>query len=245
MDKMLYISMTGARETSMAQATAANNLANAKTTGFKADLAQFRAMPVYGDGYASRVFSMAERPGNNFESGGSISTGRSLDLSIRGQGWFVVQNEQGEELLTRRGDLKVTPNGELLNGANQPVVGDGGAIALPPFEKVDIAKDGTITIVPVGAEATATAIIDRIKMVNPDVSTLEKNENGLFKSIDEEDFLSDAAVTLESGTLEASNVSVVEELTNMIDLSRRFEVQIKLMSSVEERGRALDRLLQQ
>ena len=237
--------MTGARETTMAQATAANNLANAKTTGFKADLAQFRAMPIYGDGHASRVFSMAERPGNNFESGSSVTTGRNLDLSIRGEGWFVVQNEQGEELLTRRGDLKITPNGELLNGADQPILGDGGPIALPPFEKIDIAKDGTITIVPLGAEATATAIIDRIKMVNPDVSTLEKNNNGLFKSSIDDTFISDAAVTLESGSLEASNVSVVEELTNMIDLSRRFEIQIKLMSSVEERGRALDRLLQQ
>jgi len=236
--------MTGARETSMAQATSANNLANAKTTGFKADLAQFRAMPIYGDGYASRVFSMAERPGSNFESGGSMTTGRNLDVSIRGQGWFVVQNEQGEESLTRRGDFKITPNGELLNGANKPVMGDGGPIALPPFEKIDIAKDGTITIVPLGAESTATAIIDRIKMVNPDVSTLEKDKNGLFRSSEGEAFLSDAAVTLESGSLESSNVSVVEELTNMISLSRRFEVQIKLMSSVEERGRALDRLLQ-
>lgn len=244
MDNLLYISMTGARETSLAQSTAANNLANAKTTGFKADLAQFRAMPVYGDGHASRVFSMAERPGHNFDSGSAMSTGRDLDIAIRDQGWFVVQNELGEEVLTRRGDLKITPNGELLNGADLPILGDGGPIALPPFEKIDIARDGTITIVPLGAAANATAVIDRIKMVNPDLSSLEKNQQGLFYSLDNEPFEADAAVTLESGMLESSNVSVVEELTNMISLSRQFEVQIKLMSSVEERGRALDRLLQ-
>ncbi|MCW8878752.1 MAG: flagellar basal body rod protein FlgF [Kangiellaceae bacterium] len=244
MDNLLYISMTGARETSLAQASTAHNLANAKTTGFKADLAQFRAMPVFGDGHPSRVFAMSERPGHNFDSGAQISTGRNLDISIRGEGWFVTQNEQGEELLTRRGDLKITPNGELLNGANQPILGDGGPIALPPFEKIDIAKDGTITILPLGAEANATAIIDRIRMVKPDVSTLEKNEQGLFRSRDDNGFLPDAAVTLESGVLEGSNVSVVEELTNMINYSRQFEVQVKLMSSVEERGRSLDRLLQ-
>ncbi|MGX5174573.1 flagellar basal-body rod protein FlgF [Aliikangiella sp. IMCC44653] len=244
MDNMLYISMTGARETSMAQATAANNLANAKTSSFKADLAQFRAMPVYGEGLASRAFAMAERPGYDFSPGSMKTTGRDLDIAIQGEGWFVTQNEQGEELLTRRGDLKITANGELLNGANQPILGEGGPIALPPFEKIDIAKDGTITILPLGAEANAIAVLDRIKMVKPDPATLDKNAQGLFKSIDDEPFVADAAVSLSSGVLESSNVSVVEELTNMISLSRQFEVQVKLMSSVEERGRSLDRLLQ-
>lgn len=244
MDNLLYISMTGARETTLAQATAANNIANATTVGFKADLAKFTAMPIYGEGFASRVFAMSEGSGNNFDSGSAITTGGNLDIAINDQGWFVVQNELGEQLLTRRGDLKITPNGELLNGANLPIVGDAGPIALPPFEKVDIARDGTITIVPLGAEANATAIIDRIKMVNPELSSLEKNQNGLFKSRDDEAFVADASVTLVSGVLESSNVSVVEELTNMINLSRQFEIQIKLMSSVEERGRALDRLLQ-
>lgn len=244
MDNMLYISMTGARETSLAQATVSHNLANAKTTGFKADLAQFRAMPVYGEGLPSRAFVMTERPGHNFDAGSMISTGRNLDIAIRGEGWFVTQNLQGEESLTRRGDLKVTANGELLNGLDQPILGDGGPIALPPFEKVDIAKDGTITVVPVGSEPNAVAIVGRIRMVNPDPVNLEKTENGLFRSREEQDFADDASVTLQSGALEASNVSVVEELTNMISLSRQFEVQVKLMSKVEENGRSLDRLLQ-
>jgi len=244
MDKMLYISMNGARETSLAQATTANNLANAKTTAFKADLAQFRAMPVYGEGLPSRVMSMTERPGHNLDSGGAVTTGRNLDVAIRGDGWFAVQDDQGEELLTRRGDLNVNPNGSLLNGAGLPIMGDGGPIALPPFQKIDIAKDGTITILPLGSPANATVIVDRIKMVSADPATLEKNAQGLFKSNQEATFESDASITLESGTLESSNVSVVEELSNMIALSRRFEMQVKLMSSVEERGRALDRLLQ-
>ena len=244
MDNMLYISMTGARETSMAQATAANNLANAKTTGFKADLAQFRAMPVYGEGLPSRAFAMSERPGYNFDQGAVKTTGRNLDVTIAGEGWMVTQNELGEELLTRRGDLKVSANGELLNGLDQPIMGDSGPIALPPYEKIDIAKDGTISLLPLGAEANAVAIIDRIKLVNPDPTSLSKNQNGLFKAAEGQTFDADAAVSLETGVLESSNVSVVEELTNMIQLSRQFEVQVKLMSGVQERGQALDRLLQ-
>lgn len=244
MDKLLYIAMTGARETSMAQAVSANNLANAKTTGFKSDLAQFRAMPVYGDGHASRVFAMSERPGHDLSSGGAITTGRSLDLAIRGDGWFVVQDEQGDQVLTRRGDLKVTASGALVNGADLPVLGDSGPIVLPPFESLDIGKDGTITIIPQGANANAQAVVDRIMLVNPAPESLEKNNQGLFVAKDDAGFEPDVTVTLEQGVLESSNVSVVAELTNMIALSRRFEVQVKLMASVEENGKALDRLLQ-
>ena len=110
--------------------------------------------------------------------------------------------------------------------------------------KIDIAGDGTITIRAVGAQPNETAIVDRIKLVNPEASALYKNEQGFFKSTEVATFDEDLSVSLQTGSLEGSNVSVVEELTNMIELSRRFEVQIKLMSSVEERGQALDRLLQ-
>ncbi len=244
MDKLLYVAMTGAREASYAQANTSNNLANASTTGFKADLAQFRSMPVYGSGLASRVFAMTERPGQKLDSGSLLTTGRDLDVSIQGEGWLVTQGIEGEELLTRRGDLKVDANGTLTNGVNQPILGDGGPISIPPYEKIDIAQDGTITIRPVGAQPNETAIVDRIKLVNPDPTKLFKDPQGIFKSSETDVFENDISVTLQMGALESSNVSVVEELSNMIELSRKYEIQIKLMSSVEERGQALDRLLQ-
>ena len=244
MDKLLYIAMTGAREASYSQAKTAHNLANASTTAFKADLAQFRAMPVYGEGMPSRVFAMSEQPGHRLEDGGRTPTGRDLDVSIKGQGWLVIQNENGEELLTRRGDLKIDANGILTNGSDQQILGDGGPISIPPFEKIDIGTDGTITIRPVGAQPNETAIVDRLRLVNPEPKSLYKDSQGLFKSRDTDTFENDVSVTLQTGGIEASNVSVVEELSNMIELSRQYEVQIKLMSSVEERGQALDRLLQ-
>jgi len=244
MDKLLYIAMTGARESSYAQAKTAHNLANASTTAFKADFAQFRSMPIYGEGTPSRVFAMTERPGHRLSDGGSTPTGRELDVAIEGVGWLVIQGANGEELLTRRGDLKIDANGILSNGVNQKIMGEGGPISIPPFEKLDISADGTITIRPLGALSSETAIIDRIKLVNPDPQSLFKDINGLFRSSQTETFNDDIAVTLSTGRLEASNVSVVEELSHMIELSRQYEVQIKLMASVEERGQALDRLLQ-
>jgi len=244
MDKLLYIAMTGARESSYSQSKTAHNLANASTTGFKADLAQFRSMPVYGDGAASRVFAMSERPGHRLDDAGSTPTGRDMDVFIDGEGWLVVQTKDGEEALSRRGDLKIDANGTLTDGVGKQILGDGGPISIPPFEKMDIASDGTITIRPVGAQPNETAIVDRVRLVNPDPQFLYKDQDGLFKSTEVEQFENDILVKLQTGGLEASNVSVVEELTNMIDLSRKYEVQIKLMSSVEERGQALDRLLQ-
>lgn len=244
MDKLLYIAMTGARETTFAQAKTAHNLANASTTGFKADLAQFRAMPAYGEGLPTRVFAMSERPGYRLDSGSVITTGNDLDVAIRGEGWLVIQGKEGEELLSRRGDLKVGANGNLTNGLNQPIMGTGGPITIPPYEKLDIASDGTITIRPLGAQSSETAIIDRIKLANPEASSLAKNKQGLFTSTETDVFESDINVKLHTRMLESSNVSVVEELTNMIQLSRQFEVQVKLMSGVKERGQALDRLLQ-
>jgi flagellar basal body rod protein FlgF len=79
MDKALYISMTGASQTMRAQAVHANNLANASTTGFQADLAQARAMAVYGEGMPSRVFSMTENPGTDFSE---ASCNRPVMISI-------------------------------------------------------------------------------------------------------------------------------------------------------------------
>ncbi len=244
MDKLLYIAMTGARETTFAQAKTAHNLANASTIGFKADLAQFRAMPAYGEGLPTRVFAMSERPGYRLDSGNVITTGNDLDVAIRGEGWLVIQGKDGEELLSRRGDLKIGANGNLTNGLNQPIMGTGGPITIPPYEKLDIATDGTISIRPVGAQPSETAIIDRIKLVNPHAKSLTKNKEGLFTSSETNVFESDIDVKIHTRMLESSNVSVVEELTNMIQLSRQFEVQVKLMSGVKERGQALDRLLQ-
>jgi len=244
MDKLLYIAMTGARESSFSQAKTAHNLANASTTGFKADLAQFRSMPVYGDGAASRVFAMSERPGHRLDDAGSTPTGRDLDVFIDGVGWLVVQARDGKEGLSRRGDLKIDANGTLTDGVGKQILGDGGPISIPPFEKIDFASDGTITIRPIGAQPNETAIVDRVRLVNPDPQFLYKDTNGLFRSSETEDFENDVLVKLQTGGLEGSNVSVVEELSSMIDLSRKYEVQIKMMSSVEERGQALDRLLQ-
>jgi flagellar basal body rod protein FlgF len=82
MDRMLYVAMSGAKETLIAQANASNNLANANTTGFLQDLNQFRSMPVSGAGQPTRVFAMDERPTTDFAPGAT-----STSPSRMGAGW--------------------------------------------------------------------------------------------------------------------------------------------------------------
>lgn len=233
MDGMLYVAMNGAKQIQAQQATNTHNLANANTTGFRADFDTLRSLPVYGPGNPSRVYSVDERSGVNFDVGQVTQTGRELDISINGKGLIAVQAPDGSEAYTRAGDLRVVNGGLLQTGAGFSVMGNDGPIALPPYEKLDIAADGTLSIVPLGQDANALAVIDRIKLVNPPLDNLEKRLDGLITTKDGAAAVADASVRIASGTVEGSNVNSVSELINMIELARKFEMQVKLMETAE------------
>ncbi len=243
MDKGVYLLMSGARESMIAQARVANNLANASTTGFRADLQDFRSMPSIGDGLQSRTFVQSERPGYNFNEGGLITTGNSLDVAINGEGWIAVQRPNGSEAYTRAGDLRINANGLLENGRGYQVMGNNGPIAIPPVEKMQIGGDGTITILPLGAPETAVTILDRIKLVKPVNADLTKGSDGLFENINGAIEPADASVKLISETLEGSNVNAISELTDMIAMSRQFEIKVKFMNNFKELGDKTDSLM--
>lgn len=238
MDRMLYVAMSGAKETLVAQGNANNNLANASTTGFLADLNQFRSMPVFGGGHPTRVYAMDERPGTDFDHGSIQYTGRDLDVAVKDGGWIAVQARDGSEAYSRRGDLRVDENGLLTTGNNLPVMGNGGPIAIPPFEKIEIGVDGTVSILPLGAAAQQLAVIDRIKLVAPQYEQIEKGDDGLMRLKDGGEAEPDPLQRLVSGALESSNVNVVSEMVNMIELSRRFELQVKMMKTAQENASA-------
>lgn len=246
MDRSLFLAMSGAKQNMHALQLRANNLANVSTTGFRADLAQARSMQAYGEGLPTRVFSMTERPGQNFAQGSVITTGRDLDVTIQGEGWISVMDKTGEEGLTRNGNLKVDQTGLLTNSTGHLVLGETGApITLPiPLNKVEIGTDGTISVLPQGAPADAMEVVDRIKLTRTDNRSLFKDSNGLFRSkTPNAPYVADANVTLLPGAIEGSNVNAVGEMTSLIDLQRQFEMQVKLMSTAEEMDKASDSLL--
>lgn len=244
MDRSLYIAMNAAQQTMLAQATNANNLANVNTTGFRADFEQFRSMPVFGEGLPTRVYSMSERPSTDYEQGSIHSTGRELDISVQGEGFIAVQGKDGREGYTRAGDLHTTTTGQLVTGTGLAVMGEGGPIAIPPAEKIEIGTDGTISIRPLGDPANALAVLDRIKLVKPDLQQVFKDSDGLMRMQDGSDAPLDATVQVASGTLESSNVNAVGALVNMIELQRQYEMQVQMMKTTQETSTASARLMQ-
>ncbi|MDV3238281.1 MAG: flagellar basal-body rod protein FlgF [Gammaproteobacteria bacterium] len=243
MDRMLYLAASGASQIQRAQAVNANNLANVGTTGFKAQFEALRAVPLYGPGHASRVYALSETPGIDMSSGSLQSTGRNLDIAVNGRGLIAIQAPDGSEAYTRAGDLRVSATGILETGAGHPVLGDAGPISIPDAQELEIAADGTISVLPVGQAPSTMAVVGRIKLVAPPEEQLVKGEDGLLRLQDSNVANPDAGVRVVSGTLETSNVSSVEALTTMIHLARQYETQVKLMKTAEENDAASAKLM--
>lgn len=244
MDRVLYIAMSGAQQTMLAQAANSQNLANANTTGFRAELSAFRSQPVFGPGYPSRAYAMAESPGVDFASGTIESTGRTLDVAVSGPGWIAVQAPDGSEAYTRAGDLRITTAGMLETSTGHPVLGNSGPVAIPPHQKLTIGRDGTVSVVPLGQQPNTLAVVDRIKLVNPPGSDLQRGPDGLFVSRDGKPAAPDAGVQLIAGALETSNVNPVNAMVNMIALARAYEMQVKVMSTARQNDAASAQLMQ-
>ena len=244
MDKLVYIAMSGARENMLSQQARANNLANANTSGFKADLSQARAMQVFGEGFASRVYAQTERPATDRTAGTFISTERELDIAVDGDGWFAVIGADGNEGYTRSGELQINAANELVTGSGLPVMGNGGVpIVIPPFDQIDIGTDGTISIQPQGEDAVELLVIDRIKLVTLDPATSFKGLDGLMHVDANAVQPPDLNLKIRSGYVETSNVNAVHEMTSIITESRQFEMNIRMMKTAEEVSSAATSIL--
>lgn len=243
MDKSIYVAMTGAMATLRAQTANAANIANINTVGFRAGLDAFQSLPVAGAGLPSRVDTAAAGRGWDFTSGPQITTGRDLDVAVQGAGWIAVQAADGSEAYTRAGDLKVTEAGLLTTRGGRPVLGNSGPVALPPYSQVTIGGDGTVSVVPLGEQPNAVAVLDRIKLVNPPPGQLTKGADGLMHVPAGTQVAPDAKVRVASGVLEQSNVDGASAMVRMIELARQFEMQVKVMHAADENGRASAQLL--
>jgi len=243
MDRFLYIAMNGAKNAMLAQQTNANNLANASTTAFKASLDHFKSLPVYGPGHASRAYANEEGAGADFSGGATMATGRDLDMRINGEGWFVVQADDGSEALSRRGDMHVDQTGFLYNGAGQLVLGQGGPVVIPEHESLVIGSDGTISIRGAGQASNALTAVDKIKLVNPNIAELHRGLDGLFKNATGDVFEVDTTVSVTGGALEASNVNIVDSMVNMMEYSRFYEMQTKMLNAANENDQTSSKLM--
>lgn len=243
MDRAIYTAMTGAKHVFNQQAGAAHNLANASTTGYRAQEHKFRAVPVQGEGLPTRAFVVDASVADVFDQGPLSFTGRALDVAVHGKGWIAVEAADGSEAYTRNGSFQVNANGQLQTQSGLNVLGDGGPLAIPPDSKITIAPDGTVSVVPATGAQNAVNVVGRLKLVNPPDVELERGGDGLFRLRGGEPAPNDENVRLATETLEGSNVNVVDAMVSMISLARQFEMQVKLIQTAEANDRQAGQIL--
>src|SRR5450755_1873974 len=238
MDRLIYLAMSGAKATMQRQETLANNLANVSTTGFRAEPAAFRAVPVEGSGASTRVFALESTPGYDASPGQVAATGRNLDVAMKGSAWLAVQGLDGTEAYTRFGSLDLNGEGNLITTSGLTVLGDGGPIQVPPQTVPSIAADGTVSATDARGRSTA---IGKLKLVTPE-GPLTRGSDGLFRAA-EGDLSADPTARVQDGALEGSNVSAVETMVAMIAAARQFEAQMKSLTTAEGNDKAASQLL--
>ncbi|MBK1641071.1 flagellar biosynthesis protein FlgF [Chromatium okenii] len=243
MDRFLYLAMSGAKENLYAQAINHQNLANANTHGFRQALGDAYTVPIRGPVFDSRDYVQVRDEAIDFSLGAQQSTGREQDIALDGPGFIAVQAPDGTETYTRSGNFHVDSTGILRTERGLAVLGGGGPIAVPPNEAFSIGTDGTITVRPGGSGANALTAIDRIRLVNPDLKALFRGEDGLIRARNGQALPADATMRVIGGALESSNVNTVSALAEMIDLSRNFELQIKMMDAANNVEQNHNRLL--
>jgi flagellar basal-body rod protein FlgF len=221
-----------------AHETLAHNLANVSTSGFRAELQAFRAVPVQGSGANSRVYALESTPGYDATPGTVSATGRHLDVAMRGNAWLAVQAGDGTEAYTRGGALDVSADGTLTTRGGITVLGDGGPIQVPQNSEISIGTDGTVSARTNNGKPTP---VGRLKLVTPE-TPLDRGEDGLFRAAGG-DLPADATARVQDGALEGSNVSPVETMVAMISAARQFEAQIKMMQTAESNEKAAAQLL--
>ncbi|UOA08759.1 flagellar basal-body rod protein FlgF [Methylobacter sp. S3L5C] len=243
MDRLIYTAMTGTKQIMEQQTTVSHNMANVGSTGFRAQIDAFRAVPVEGKGLATRSQVSDDTVGADFSEGTIRQTGRSLDVAIKGAGWITVQGSDGKEAYTRAGALKITPNGILQSEGGLNVQGDSGPISIPFDTSLLVGKDGTISSLIPGSNPESMAVLGRIKLVNPQPDTLKRGDDGLFRSSTGKPVAADIGVSLLGGALEDSNVNIVESMVDMISLGRQFDMNMSLFKNAQENDTKASQIL--
>jgi len=241
MDKLIHVALSSLRQAEISQRVVAANLANAETVGYRADNARGFSSVYLNQGQDSlepRVFATTGEQTINTESGGLSMTGRDLDVAVNGDGYLLVEASDGKSVLSRRGDLRVSAAGVLENGSGQPLVGDAGRIQIPPNRAISIGSDGTVRITP-------PVVVGRLGLVGTPAAGVKRRADGNIEAADGNTPAFDPAIGVVAGALEKSNVNSVEVLTGMVELSRMYEAQTKLLkiaTTLDESSASLMRI---
>ena len=249
MDRLVFTSNATIKEQATARQVLVNDLANVSTVGFKSsyDVA-LQSVKVEGAGFDTRYQAQTiARDLIRMDPGPVMATGRPMDVAMAGSTVLTVQAPNGDLAFTRRGDMKVNIQGQLENGSGHLVLGEGGPITIPPGLLVSVNPDGSIYARdPAQVGPAADVLIDRLRLRDTSGVSLGRRADGLFKVSEKPDG-TDIALTEQlpqviPQALEGSNVSAIEAMTRLIDHSRSFETQIRVikeMKGLDESGASM------
>jgi len=246
MDRLTQITLNSMRLLSDSQRVIASNLANQNTIGFRKDMpTNLGSVYLQGEsGIDDRVFASQGETALDPGNGTLIPTDRPLDTAINGSGYIVGQTANGEQVLTRRGDMTTTAQGQMRNGEGLVIMGDQGPLTIPPYSSIEISQDGTVSVQPIGTEpGQPPQVVGRIKLVEAQASDLQKGLDGFMRVKSGTIPQSSANVQINSHVLESSNVNSVDSMVDMIETSRSYEMKVKLLTVAKDLDTASAKLM--
>ncbi|WP_260925025.1 flagellar basal body rod protein FlgF [Novosphingobium sp. 9] len=243
MDRLIYTAVSGMNASMTRERVIASNMANAQTVGFRAEEVQATPMTLDGPQLQVRAMTDTEVRGANMKQGEITQTGRPLDVALDGQAMLAVQVGDGSEAYTRRGDLSVASSGLLQNGDGLPVLGEGGPITVPPGMGVTIGPDGAVLAADPANPGGAPQRLDRLKLVSPTGSQIEKDLAGQFRVKNGGVLPVDENAKVVPGALEKSNVNTSQVLVDMISAQRLFDMRTKMVETARQLDESGARLM--
>lgn len=235
MERYVQISSASMRLQVDNQRMIAAGLANQNTTAFKRDYGTISSAYFDVDGGTDRVFPSRGGAAVDLEAGKIVSTDNALDVAVEGDGFLVGKNAAGEDVVTRRGDLRMGADRVLRNGENIVMEGDAGPITLPPYESIEATRDGSIVIRPPGANINQQMVVaGRLKLVQIPADNIQRGADGLLRPKNNVVPAADANITLNPKGLETSNINPIDAMVEMLNSSRTFEIHVKLLATAKE-----------
>lgn len=242
MDRLIYTALSGMDAAMNRQRMTANNLANAQTPGFRAELFNIDPGVLKGPSLEARMVNRGFVHSADMTEGSVVYTGEPLDIAVKGAAFIAVQADDGSEVYTRRGDLAIDVSGALINGDGRPVMGANGPITVPGGATITIGADGTLLARDAGAPDAPLQEVGRIKLANAEGSQIAKGLDGFFRVVGGGVLPADPTAGVVTGSLEQSNVNTAQVLVDMIEAQRSFERRMKVMTTagqIDEGGARL------
>ena len=233
MDKMIHLSLNSLDIALRKQAISAQNLSNVNVTGFRRDVFEnFASLYLRAeDQLDTRAFAVTTGSGAFDEQQGRMrATNQPTDLAIDGKGYFVSKRDGLENSLTRRGDMSVSIEGNLVNGQGALILSETlQPIQVPPFREIYVREDGKLLIEPINGEPGVTQLIGSIGLVSGEGQQMQKDLDGEIRPVDGAPIVTDQNVNVKQGYIEESNVSVIDELVASMGYQRSYEMNLKLI----------------